>query len=202
MQLQFKDPALKVVVYCASADYIDRIYVENASRLGELLAQHNMECITGAGKQGLMGAINDAVLRNGGKATGIIPRFMVESGWCHAELNNLVITDTMHMRKAKMAELSDAVIALPGGIGTLEELAEILTWKQLGLYKKPIIILNTNNYYTPLLDFLEQMVNQNFMHATYATMWTVVSTPEEAMAQLKNFSEWNPRITKYDKKEL
>lgn len=193
---------LKVVIYCASSAHIHDVYFENASLLGKLLAQNNIACITGAGKQGLMGAVNDAVLQNRGKAMGIIPQFMVESGWCHAGLSELIVTETMHTRKAKMAELSDAAIALPGGIGTLEELAEILTWKQLGLFVKPIIILNINNYYNPLLDFLKQMIDQHFMHASYKEMWTVVSTPEEAIEELKNFSAWNPQITKYDKKEL
>lgn len=191
-----------VVVYCASSPEIDKSYIKDAEKLGELLARNGVDCITGAGKLGLMGVLNDAVLNNGGRVKGIIPEFMVEAGWCHESLTETIITETIHERKEQMARLSDAAIALPGGIGTLEELAEIITWKQLGLFKNPVIILNTNNYYDPLLDFLGRMIEQKFMNPSYANLLQVASTPEEVINILKNKSDWNPSFSKNHKKEL
>lgn len=192
----------EVVIYCASSPEIDVVYVEAATRLGRLFAENGITAINGAGKKGLMGAVNDSVLKHKGKVKGIIPRFMVDAGWCHHDLTETVVTETIHERKALMAQSADAVIALPGGMGTLEELAEIITWKQLGLYAKPIVILNVNNYYDSLLEFFEKMMNEKFMNDAYRNMWEVVSTPEEAIVSLKNFPDWNPDFTKYHKKEL
>lgn len=195
-----KEPV--VVVYCASSHEIDESYFKAAERLGELLAENDVTCITGAGKQGLMGVLNDTILSHGGKVKGIIPEFMVNAGWCHDSLTETIITNTMHERKEQMARLSDAAIALPGGIGTLEELSEIITWKQLGLFKNPIILLNTNNYYEPLLAFFENMINQKFMNSEYSKLLHVASSPEEVLYILRNNSNWNPSITKYHRKEL
>jgi uncharacterized protein (TIGR00730 family) len=192
-----KEKKLSVVVYCASSTEIDKVYVHAAMRLGELLAKNGVTCINGAGKQGLMGALNDSIIHHGGKVKGVIPRFMVDAGWCHDLLNETVVTETIHERKACMAESSDAVIALPGGLGTLEELAEILTWKQLGLYSNPIILLNVNEYYDSLLQFLEQMIEEKFMNDGYRKMWQVAKTPEEALELLKNAPDWNPLFFKY-----
>lgn len=191
-----------VVVYCASSSEIDKKYVEAAAQLGKLLAQNSIVCINGAGRQGLMGAVNDAVLQHGGTVKGIIPKFMVDAGWCHSKLTETIVTETIHERKFKMAEMADAVIALPGGMGTLEELAEILTWKQLGLYENPIIILNINGYYDPLLAFLEKMMEEKFLNAGYKEMWQVADTPDEALKLLNDFPQWDPQFTKYHKKEL
>lgn len=192
----------KVVVYCASSPHIDDIYFETADTLGKLLAENNIECITGAGKQGLMGAVNTSVIKNNGKVTGVIPRFMVDKGWYHPNLTEMIVTETMHERKQQMAQMSHAAIALPGGLGTLEELAEILTWRQLELYNKPIVIMNTNHYYDPLISMFEQMIDHNFMHDSYRNMWYVATTPQDAINYLKNYTAWIPTITKYDKKEL
>lgn len=194
-----KEPV--VVVYCASSHNIDESYFKAAERLGELLAENNVTCITGGGKQGLMGVLNDTILSHGGKVKGIIPGFMVESGWCHESLTETIITKTMHERKEKMARLSDAAIALPGGIGTLEELSEIITWKQLGIFKNPIILLNTNNYYDHLLSFFENMISQKFMKSEYSKLLQIASTPDEVLKILTNNSNWNPSFTKYQTKE-
>ncbi|MDD4729149.1 MAG: TIGR00730 family Rossman fold protein, partial [Dysgonamonadaceae bacterium] len=173
-----------VAVYSSSSDTVDKIYIDAAVRLGELLAKNNITCINGGGNLGLMRAIIDSTLLHGGQVKGVIPKFMVDSGWCHSKLSEQIVTQNMHERKQKMAELSSAVIALPGGVGTLEELLEIITWKQLGLYKHPIIILNTNNYYNSLLAMFDNMIEQNFMHKRYREMWKVVNTPEEAVDEL------------------
>lgn len=188
----------EVVVYCASSAEIDQIYFVAASRLGVLLAENGITCINGAGKQGLMGALNDAVLEHGGRVKGIIPRFMVDAGWGHDLLTEIIITETIHERKAAMAKSADAAIALPGGVGTLEELAEIITWKQLGLYQKPIIILNTDNYYESLLLFLEKMIQEKFMKEVYRDLWLVASTPEEAVELIRTASDWKIDHSKYD----
>jgi uncharacterized protein (TIGR00730 family) len=172
---------MKICVYCASSAKIDPIYLEAAAHLGQLLAENNIICINGAGNQGLMGALNNSILRHGGKVCGIIPQFMMDNNWCHSYLTETIVTDTMHERKAQMAHESDAVIALPGGLGTLEELAEILTWKQLGLYKNPIIILNINGYYDTLLAFFDKMIDEKFMSETYRELWQVVETVDEAI---------------------
>ena len=187
------------VIYCASSSSIDAIYVDAASRLGELLAENNITCINGGGNLGLMGAIIDSVLLHGGKVKGVIPKFMVDSGWGHQHLTEQIVTSTMHERKQKMAELSNAAIAMPGGVGTLEELLEIITWKQLGLYKHPIIILNINNYYNSLLAMFDNMIEEGFMHERYRDIWRVVETPEEAIAALHEQTIWYSHMTKFEK---
>lgn len=135
-----------ICVYCASSNKVADIYGETAYELGALLAKEGITVVTGAGGIGLMRKVEDGALDNGGKAIGVIPQFMVEHGWHHTGLTELRITESMHERKQTMASLSDAVIALPGGCGTIEELSEIITWKQLGLYFNPIVILNVNGY--------------------------------------------------------
>ena len=186
-----------VCVYCASSSKVDAVYFEAAEQLGRLLAQHQLHCIYGAGNQGLMGAIANSVLDAGGNVTGIIPRFMYEEGWHYDRLQHIEITNSMHERKERMAALSDAAIALPGGCGTLEELLEIITWKQLGLYFNPIVILNTAGYYDPLLALLERAVEQNFMRAEHQKMWVVASTPQEAIEALYSAPEWNGSVRKF-----
>lgn len=173
-----------VCVYCASSMQIPAVYFEAAGRLGRLLGERKLRVINGAGHIGLMGAVSDAALAAGGTVTGVIPRFMIEQNWHHRGLTELVEVESMHERKQRMAMLSDAAIALPGGCGTLEELLEIITWKQLGLYLNPVIILNTEGFFDPLLALLQQCVEQRFMHPLHAGLWTVATTPEEAVAKL------------------
>lgn len=186
-----------VCVYCASSTKIPSVYFDAAERLGQLLAKQGINLINGAGRQGLMGRMSDATLACGGTVTGVIPHFMVEQGWHHHGLTRLIETETMHERKQLMAELSDGVIALPGGCGTMEELLEIITWKQLGLYLNPIIILNTDGFYDPLLTLLKQAIGQNFMRREHENIWQVVSTPEEAVDLLYVTPVWNKEIRKF-----
>lgn len=186
-----------VCVYCASSTKIPSVYFDAAERLGQLLAEQGINLINGAGCQGLMGRISDATLACGGTVTGVIPHFMVEQGWHHHGLTRLIETETMHERKQLMAELSDGVIALPGGCGTMEELLEIITWKQLGLYLNPIIILNTDGFYDPLLTLLKQAIGQNFMRREHENIWQVASTPEEAVDLLYVTPVWNKEIRKF-----
>ncbi|MCC8144958.1 MAG: TIGR00730 family Rossman fold protein [Bacteroidales bacterium] len=184
-----------VTVYAGSSSQVDEVYFNAARQLGALLANNGIRCINGAGSKGLMAAVTDAVLQNGGEVIGIIPDFMVQEGWCHSELTERIVTTDIHKRKELMAGMSDACIALPGGIGTLEELSEIITWKQLGLYTGPIVILNVNGYYDELLKMLEKATKESFMHPRHADIWTVANDAAEAMEIILENSEWeaNPR---------
>lgn len=186
-----------VCVYCASSTHIDEKYFRAAEELGRLIAQKGLRLITGAGNQGLMNAVEEGSLAAGGKVTGIIPTFMMEEGWHHTGLTELIETRTIHERKEMMAKLSDGVIALPGGCGTLEELLEIITWKQLGLYLNPIIILNIDGYYDHLLAQLRQAIDENFMRAIHGDIWKVATTPDEAIDLLFTTPVWNGRMRGY-----
>ena len=186
-----------VCVYSASSTKIDEVYFNAARQLGQLLAKRHIRLINGAGSLGLMRSVADAVLENGGEVTGVIPKFMVEQGWHHTELSKLVEVESMHERKQLMADLSDAVIALPGGCGTLEELLEIITWKQLGLYLNPIVILNTNGFFDPLLDMLTRAIDENFMRRQHGEIWHVATTPEEAVELIYTVPVWDASIRKF-----
>ena len=185
-----------VCVYSASSTKIAPVYFAAAEELGRLLALWGINLVNGAGSIGLMAATSNAVLANGGTVTGVIPRFMVEQGWHHTGLTRLVETDTMHERKQLMAQLADAVIALPGGCGTLEELLEIITWKQLGLYLNPIVILNIDGFFNPLIAMLEQAIDQQFMRPEHAALWCVASTPAEALELIQTTPKWDKNLRK------
>lgn len=186
-----------VCVYSASSTKIDKVYFEAAVHLGRLLAEHHIRLVNGAGSIGLMRSVADAVLENGGEVTGVIPTFMVEQKWHHTGLTELIEVESMHERKQLMADLSDAVIALPGGCGTLEELLEIITWKQLGLYLNPIVILNTNGFFDPLLDMLERAIDENFMRRQHGDIWHVATTPGEAIELIGTIPVWDVSIRKF-----
>jgi uncharacterized protein (TIGR00730 family) len=186
-----------VCVYSASSTKIAPVYFAAAEELGRLLALQGINLINGAGSIGLMAATSDAALANGGTVTGVIPRFMVEQGWHHTGLTRLIETETMHERKELMAKVADAVIALPGGCGTMEELLEIITWKQLGLYLNPIIILNVDGYYDPLLDMLHKAVDEHFMRPQHTGIWRVATTPAQAVEMAYNTPRWNEEVRKY-----
>jgi uncharacterized protein (TIGR00730 family) len=181
---------MKVCVFAASSSRIDGIYSEAASELGALLAISGMEVIYGGGGIGLMGKLADAVLANGGMVTGVIPQFMKSEGWGHSGVSEMIVTGDMGERKKTMFEKADAVVALPGGIGTLEELTEAITLKQLGIYKGPIVILNTCDYYKSFIEFLEQMITARFLRIEHKDIWVVVKTPPEALKALTDYSGW------------
>lgn len=185
-----------VCVYCASSTKIPSVYFEAATELGRLLGERKLRVVNGAGNIGLMAAVSDATLSAGGTVTGVIPRFMVEQGWFHSGLTELIEVETMHERKRRMADLSDAVIALPGGCGTLEELLEIITWKQLGLYLNPIVILNTNHYYDYLLALFNKARDEYFIRPLHMRLWAVADTPEEAVRLIYSEPQWDPSLRK------
>ncbi|MBR2359136.1 MAG: TIGR00730 family Rossman fold protein [Bacteroidaceae bacterium] len=185
-----------VTVYCASSTQIDECYFSAARQLGKLLAEKQIRIVNGAGSIGLMKAVSDAALEAGGEVTGVIPSFMVEQGWHHQGLSELRVTETMHERKQLMAELSNGIVALPGGCGTLEELLEIITWKQLGLYVHPIIILNTKGYFDALIEMLHHAVDEHFMRPQHKGIWQVANTPDEAVELLYTTPLWDKSVRK------
>ena len=186
-----------VCVYSASSTKIAPVYFAAAEELGRLLAKRGINLINGAGSIGLMAATSNAALQAGGTVTGVIPRFMVEQGWHHLGLTRLVETETMHERKQLMAQMSDAVIALPGGCGTMEELLEIITWKQLGLFLNPIVVLNIDGFYDPLLEMLQRAIDGRFMRPEHRGIWQVATTPEEAVELLYTIPVWNREVRKF-----
>ena len=186
-----------VCVFSASSTKIAEHFNDAARSLGRILASKNLTLINGAGRCGLMGECSDACLEAGGRVTGVIPQFMVEQNWHHTSLTELIITKDMHERKETMARISDGVIALPGGVGTIEELMEVITWKQLSLYLNPIVILNQRGYYDDLLNMLEKTVSERFMGNVYRGIWSVAQTPEEAVDMFIETPLWNPEIRKY-----
>ena len=175
-----------VCVYSASSTKIDPVYFDAAHDLGTLLGRQHIRLINGAGNMGLMSAVSDAVLAAGG-----------EQRWHHTGLTKLVEVENMHERKKLMADLSDAVIALPGGCGTLEELLEIITWKQLGLYLNPIVILNIKGYFDSLLAMLQRAVEENFMRAQHGAIWHVAETAQEAVELVHTIPLWDASIRKF-----
>ena len=186
-----------ICVYCASSSQIDRKYADAAYALGEEMAARGITLVNGAGNQGLMRASADGCLQHGGQAVGIIPSFMIVEGWCHQGMTRLVETPDMHVRQQKMAEQSDAAIFLPGGCGTLAEMSELITWKQLGLYLKHIVILNTGGYYDCLLRFLRQAADERFMRQQHTALWRVASTPHEALDLVEDTPQWDTSIRRF-----
>lgn len=179
----------RVCVYCASSSQVDDKYKMAARRLGEILSENNIGCNYGGGAIGLMGELAQSMVDHHGDITGIIPRFMVERDWDNPLVKEIETPD-MHSRKERMVQDVDAAIALPGGCGTLEELLEIITWKQLGLFLKPIIILNVDHYFDPLVAMLDKCVEENFMSAQLKKTWTVVSSAEEVLPAIQQAHGW------------
>jgi uncharacterized protein (TIGR00730 family) len=190
---------MTICVFAASSSRINDEFNKAASRLGELLAREGMDVVFGGGGIGLMGKLADAIKENNGRITGVIPSFMEEEGWGHKGIDGMVITEDMGERKRRLFAMSDAVVALPGGVGTLEELTEAITLKQLGLFDGPVIILNTLGFYDSLFDFLDKMVENNFLRKEHKGIWEIVNTPEEVITALKNKNRGNEEWRKIAK---
>lgn len=172
-----------ITIFCGSAPGADPLYVEQAAELGREIARAGLPLIYGGGRMGLMGAAGRSCRAAGGHTVCVIPQFMVDRGWNDPDASETIITDSMHSRKATMARLSQAVIALPGGIGTFEELTEIICHRQLGLYRGNIVLLNTNGFYNPFLAALQSTIAAGFLPADHARLWTTAATPTEAIAK-------------------
>ncbi len=177
----------RITVFCGSSAGKDQQYQEQAYILGKILASRHIGLVYGGAKIGLMGAVASGVLENGGDAIGVLPHHLKSREVAHDNLTQLILVDTMHQRKAIMDELSDGVIALPGGFGTLEELFEMLTWAQLGLHKKPIALLNINGFYNELLALLQKMVDQGFLKASNQEMLMVSDDMEDLLDKMQHY---------------
>lgn len=180
-----------IAVYCASSNKVRSSYMEAAEKLGAIFATQGIRLIYGDGGIGLMAAVAKGILDAGGEAVGVIPRFMVEQEWNNPRSTQTIVTETMHERKATICQMADAMVALPGGIGTFEELLECLTWKQLGLHSCPVVILNTDGYYDRLIACIDYMIEEQMMRPIHRNMYTVVSTPEEVIPAILSAPEWD-----------
>ena len=181
---------MRVCVYCASSRQCDPIYHRAAARLGRELAIAGVTTVYGGGSVGSMGHLADAALAAGGRVIGVIPQFMYDLEWAHRSLSELLIVDDMHERKRLMIDSVDAVVALPGGCGTFEELFEAMTWKRLGLFGGAIVIVNTDDFYRPLIELLERSIERRFMDQRHRAMWTVVDEPEEVLGAIRDAPAW------------
>ena len=181
-----------IAVYCASSNKVRPSFMAAAEELGAIFASEGIRLVYGDGGIGLMAAVAKGCLDAGGKVTGVIPQFMVDQGWNNPRSTETIITQTMHERKATICQISNAMVALPGGIGTFEELLECLTWKQLGLHHNPIVILNTDGYYDKLLACIDLMIDEQMMRPIHKEMFTVVSTPQEVLPAILNGPDWDP----------
>ncbi|WP_291286019.1 TIGR00730 family Rossman fold protein [Flavobacterium sp.] len=177
----------RITVFCGSSFGTDEIYKEQATLLGKTLARQDIELVYGGANVGLMGAVADGVLNEGGRAIGVLPNFLRSKEIAHLGLTDLIVVESMHERKTKMNDLCDGVIALPGGFGTLEELFEMLTWGQLGLHKKPIAILNINGFYDSLIELTKVMVEKGLLKAVNQQMLLVSDNIEDLLTQMKNY---------------
>lgn len=177
----------RVSVYCGSSDDVDPSYLQAARLAGQALAAHGVTIIFGGGGTGMMGALADGALAAGGQVLGIIPRRFNNAELAHPRLTELRVVETMHERKAAMAELGQAFIALPGGYGTLEELFEILTWSQIGLHTKPVGLLNVRGYFDPLLTFIEHMRVEGFIYDEHRALLASEAEPEALLQRLEDF---------------
>lgn len=174
-------PGTGICVYGASSSRIPATYIDAAREVGRLVGISGRPLINGAGRGGLMAAATDGAMSAGGDTIGVIPQFMIDNGWQHPSMTRIVVTPDMHRRKETMAHLSYGAIALPGGYGTFEELLEIITWRQLGLFNGNVVILNTDGYYDPLLDMFARARQQGFISEDRGRVWSVASTPVEAV---------------------
>ena len=186
-----------VCVYCASSGRSSEVYLEAAARLGRILAEQGITIVYGGSSLGSMGQLASAALAAGGKVIGVLPRFMDELEWGNRALTELRIVDDMHERKRVMLELSDAAIALPGGCGTLEELFEAITWKRLGLYFGPVVLVNVNGFFDPCIELLNRCVDECFMDQKHRAMWSVAADPETVVETLRDAPAWSRDARKF-----
>jgi uncharacterized protein (TIGR00730 family) len=187
--------ALSVCIYCGSRDGAESAFADAAVAVGRSIARRGWQLVYGGGRAGLMGRVADAALAEGGRVVGVIPRSLMDREVGHAGLSELHVVETMHQRKRLMAERSDAFVALPGGIGTFEELFEVWTWRQLGYHDKPVGLLNVGGYYDALLGFLGQTVAQGFVSPPQHALLQVAAVPEVLLDEIGRLA---PRATAPD----
>ncbi|MDS0897691.1 LOG family protein [Morganella morganii] len=186
----------RIAVYCGSAAGASEIYRLEAVKFARILVEQGITLVYGGASVGIMGTVANTVLREGGKAIGVIPALLEGREIAHKNLTELHRVNTMHERKSKMIELADGFVALPGGFGTLEEFAEVFTWSQIGLHQKPVGLMNINNYYDPLLSLISKMTDEQFMQEKYRHM-AVVETDGNAL--IRRFRDYEaPAVKTYD----
>lgn len=188
-----------VCVYCASSDHCRTIFLESAYTLGNILAKESIDIVYGGGSTGLMGRLADGAIAGNGHVRGIIPQFMQNLEWGHKGISILEEVEDMHTRKFLMIRKSDGIVALPGGCGTLEELLEAITWKRLGLAHQPIVIVNIDGFYDPLISMLQSTVDEQFMRPEHLNMWHVVNSVEEVLPMLRSIDPWPLNAISYAK---
>ncbi len=186
----------RLAVFCGSSFGASEAYREGAIQLGKELAKRNITLVYGGSSNGLMGAVADTVLNEGGQAIGVIPRVLEEREISHKGLTELITVETMHERKAKMADLSDGFVVLPGGTGTLEEFFEVFTWGQIGLHQKPCGLLNINHYYDPLISLFNHMIEQKFLQEKFRSMAIIEENPDVLLDKFSNYIP--PTIKTYE----
>jgi uncharacterized protein (TIGR00730 family) len=185
----------RISVFCGSSPGASSIYTDEAERLGIQLAKEGITLVYGGARVGIMGTVANAALQAGGDVIGVIPKMLMTREIAHTELTELIVVNTMHERKAKMEELSDGFIALPGGPGTMEEFFEVYTWAQLGEHQKPIGMLNSNNYYDKLLTFFDHMIEEQFLKPEYQSMIIVERDPHQLIEKFRLYEP--PQLTKW-----
>ncbi|MFO8001817.1 MAG: TIGR00730 family Rossman fold protein [Marinilabilia sp.] len=186
-----------IAVFCASSARVPEVYFDAARKVATALVSAGYGIVYGGGAVGLMGVLADEALHRGGRVTGIIPRFMVDVEWAHKDVEDMVHVDSMHQRKELMVRKSSGIIALPGGIGTLEELFEVMSLKKLGQYPHPIVVLNINGYYDGLLQMARKMVEEKFMRPIHSELWTMVDKPDQVIPALQETRLWGPDSIKF-----
>jgi uncharacterized protein (TIGR00730 family) len=187
----------KVCIYCASSADIDQKYFDATEKLAKALVKSNVTVVYGGGAKGLMGKLADTVIAEKGRIVGIMPHFMREVEFHHKDVNEFIFTADMHERKKQFMVGVDALITLPGGCGTIEELMEAITLKRLGIFVKPIVILNLDGYYNPLLEMLNNSIEENFMKPIHKNIWTVFDDPEKVIEVILNSEPWSKDAIKY-----
>jgi uncharacterized protein (TIGR00730 family) len=186
----------RVCVFCASSSKIKSEYLDSAYELGEILASREIEVVYGGGLVGSMGALSEGVLKNNGKLIGIIPQFMMKLEWGNPNVTEMHVVNTMAERKEKMIKNIDAVIVLPGGTGTLEEMAEVISLKKLGLFSKPIVILNTHGFYNHFFTFIDKMVEENFVRPEHKSLYSIAAFPNEVLTIINSSAVWGEETIK------
>lgn len=181
----------RVCVYCASSHKVDEKYFEVARNLGRNFAQNNITTVYGGGAVGLMGALADSAMLNGGKVVGIIPKFMMEVEWGHKNITELVLVEDMHERKKKLMQNVDAIVVLAGGSGTLEEVMEVITLKRLGKFTKPIVFVNTDKFYDGLFVLFDKMIKENFMREEHKDIWVSVNSEQDVLSAIESAPKWD-----------
>ncbi|UGB31186.1 TIGR00730 family Rossman fold protein [Metabacillus sp. B2-18] len=185
----------RICVFCGSSPGASDLYSEDAAKLGAQLAKEGITLVYGGSKVGIMGVVANAALQAGGEVIGVIPKMLMERELAHPGLSELIIVHSMHERKAKMEELSDGFVVLPGGPGTMEEFFEVYTWAQLGEHSKPIGMMNSNHYYDKLLAFFDHMIQEQFLKPEYRSMVIVDSDPEQLIQKFRSYEP--PLLTKW-----